>query len=364
MEHKLPYSSMEVATDENGEFLTVPGNPAMNTTPHNSDEITHAINTGYVDMEGKEIKEITIIDQVKDIEARSGVAFEIDITEVVSLAKRAAAITDVNDPNFALVKKECQQKRKYVTEWFKDARDGFNKLAKGVIEVEKTVLAEFTPEEDRLIAMDKAEKERLLIEARLEALPAKRERIVAAGIEIIDEVVLTLTDADFELLFATKLAEKAETDRLAAEAKLAEERAAFEAEKAELARKQAEADAIEQARKEEREAAAEELRLAQEKAERDIKEAEERRKAELEESRLRLEAEERARKEQIEREEQQRIEKIKADTRLAEEAEAKRQADEKWQAFLKAIDYNEETDLSQMTNTGVRIYRFVAEYKN
>ncbi len=57
-----------------------------------------------------ENKQITIIDQVKDIEARSGVAFEIDITEVVSLAKRAAAITDVNDPNFALVKKEYQMK--------------------------------------------------------------------------------------------------------------------------------------------------------------------------------------------------------------------------------------------------------------
>lgn len=322
-----------------------------------------------------ETKEITIIDQVKDIEARSGVAFEIDITEVVSLAKRAAAITDVNDPNFTIVKKECQQKRKYVTEYFKDARDGFNKLAKGVIEVEKTVLAEFTPEEDRLIALDKAEKERLLKEARLEALPAKVERMRLAGVEMFDEDILALDDATFELHFAELVRAKAETDRLEAEAKLAEERAAFEAEKAELARKQAEADAIEAVRVEERERAAEALRLAEEKAEREKKEHEERMIAQEKSNQERIEREEREKKEYWEREEKERKDRIereakeKADAeieakRVAEEAEAERLEDEKYQAFLKVNNHNEETDIIIEDTTGTKIYRFVAEFKN
>lgn len=305
--------------------------------------------------------ELTIIDQVKDIEARSGVAFEIDITEVVSLAKRAAAITNVNDPNFALVKKECQQKRKYVTEYFKDAREGFNKMAKGVIEVEKTVLAEFTGEENRLIALHKAEQERLLKEERLAALPAKKQRLEEAGLEYPEEAILELDDATFELTFAKLVAEKAEADRLAAEAALAKEREALEAEKAELARKQAEADAIEKARQEERDRAAEQIRLAQEVAEREKQEAEDRRKAEEEERRL-----------QAEREKQDRLDKIaaekaklEADRIAAEEEKAKREADAKWQAFLKENNHNTGTDIVQQGADGVlRLYRFVAEFKN
>jgi hypothetical protein len=309
--------------------------------------------------------QITITEQVKNIEARSGVPFEIDITEVVSLAKRAQAITDVNDPNFTIIKKELQQKRKYVTEYFKEARDGFNKLSKGVIQVEKIVLAEFTQEEDRLIGMHKAEQERLLKEARLEALPAKRARITAAGIVIIDEAILGMTDADFELEFAKLIAIKAEADRVAAEAKLAEERAAFEAEKAELARKQAEADRIEAARQEERERAEEALRIAKEKAEREAKEAEERRKAEDEERRLKIEREEREAIEKAEREakeaEEARLAKEKADA----EEKAKREADEKWQAFLTENNYNPETDYIQQVDAGrLKLYRFVAEFNN
>jgi hypothetical protein len=309
-------------------------------------------------------QEITIIDQVKDIEARSGVAFEIDITEVVSLAKRAQAVTSVNDPNFALIKKEMQQKRKYVTEYFKDARDGFNKLAKGVIEVEKTVLAEFKPEEDRLIGLHKAEQERLLKEERLAALPARKERMTEFGVSHPDEFILEMDDATFELTFAKMVAEKAAADHAAAEAALAEERAAFEAEKAELARKQAEADAIEKAREEERERAAEQIRLAQEAADRAVAEAEERRLAEAEESRLRLEAEERAHREQLEREEQQRIEQVKADTARAAEEKTKREADEKYQTFLKDNNYNVETDVVIPSSEGLQLLRVVAIFKN
>ncbi len=319
--------------------------------------------------------QLTIIDQVKDIEVKSGVAFELDITEVASLAERAKAITTVNDPNFPTIKKELQQKRKYVTEYFESARREFNRMSKGIIEVQKTVLGEFTDEENRLNAMHTAEKMRLIMDARIEALPQKRERITAAGIEFTDEEILVLPDAEFELVFSLKLNDKVIADRLAAEAKLAEERAAFEAEKAEMARQKAEADRIEQARLEERERAEKALQLAKETAEREakeaiarrereIKEAEERRIAEEQERVLRSEREEAERVARIEREAKEKVDAEIEAKRLADEAEAKRAADEKYQAFLKKNNYNADTDvIKDILGEPIKIYRLVATYE-
>jgi len=302
------------------------------------------------------MSEITIIDQVKEVAAKSGVPLEIDVTRLATLAARGKAITSVTDPNFYSVKKEMQKTRTELATYFMDARRGFNQLAEGVRDVEKAVLSEFTPEEDRLIALDKAEKERVIKEARLEALPAKKERIVAAGVKFIDEEeILALTDADFELVLATKIAEKAEADRLAAEAKLAEERAAFEAEKAELARKQAEADAIEAARAEERERAEKALQLAKETAEREVADRI---------ARIQQEAKDKAQAEadQIARE----LAEKEAAEKATAEAKAKQEADEKYQAFLKENNYNKETDILKAMdfNGTTAIYRFVAEFKN
>jgi len=293
--------------------------------------------------------QLTIVDQVKEVEIKSGIQFELDITKVTDLAERGKAVTSVNDENFLAIKKEMQQTRKYVTEYFFGARTEFNKLAKGVIEVEKIVLAEFTPQEDRIIALDKAEKERLLKEARLEALPFKRERVTTAGIEFTDDEVLAMDDASFELEFAIRLAAKAEADRLAAEAKLAEERAAFEADKAELVRKQAEADAIEAARLEERERAAKELQLAKETAEREKKEAEERR---ITEEQDRLDRIEREKKEAELIAEKAEVERLKV--------EQGRLINEKYQTFLKKNNYNDQTDI---IIDGVNLYRFIAKFE-
>lgn len=257
-------------------------------------------------------KELTITNQIKDIESKSGVSLEIDVTVLAELAERAKAITSVNDEDFASVKKELQLKRKEISEGMFQARSEFNRMSKGIIEVEKTLLEIFVPAEQNLIALDKAEKERLIKEARLEALPAKRERLTANGVQFTDEEILGMADGDFELEFARRLSAKALAEQAAAEAKLAEERAVLEAEKAEQARKQAEADRIEQARLEERERAEKDLQLAKEKAE----------------------------KERI-------------------EGEEKRQADEKYQTFLKENNYNEETDI---IIDGHKIYRFVAEW--
>lgn len=306
-----------------------------------------------------ETQELTI--KVQEVISKSGIGLEIDVTELHTLADKASVITSVNDEGFATVKKELQLKRKEISEGMFQARGEFNRMSKGIIEVEKTLLEIFVPAEQNLIALDKAEKERLVKEARLEALPAKRERITTAGIEFTDEEILTMDDADFELGFAMRVAAKAEADRLAAEAKLAEERAAFEAEKAEQARKQAEADRIEAARVEEREKAERALQLAKETAEREKKEAEDRNLAEAQERLLRFEREEAARVARIEQEAQEKVDAEIEAKRLAEEAEAKLAADKKWQAFLTKNKFNEGTDIIV---GGKNIYRLVATYEN
>lgn len=317
-----------------------------------------------------ENKEVAVVDRVKEVIDKSGVAFEIDITELFSLSERAKAITTVDDENFLPVKKEMQRKRKDLTEYFEAARKEFNALSKGVIDVQKLVLAEFTPEEDRLIELDKAEKERITKEARAEALPAKRERITTAGIEFTDEEVLSMTDADFEIEYNVRLGAKLEADRVAAEEARIAAQAEIDAQKAEIERQKEEGDRIEKARAEEREKAAEELRLAKERSEREVKESSERIERERKEAEDRRMVGEKELIARVEREEKERQESISREKQEAEdakakeiadkaEAEAERLADEKYQNFLKENSFNETTDLI----IEGKIYRFVAEFK-
>jgi hypothetical protein len=289
-------------------------------------------------------KQLAIIKQVSEVETKSGVAFDKNINDIINLSEQAKAVTSVDHPSFKEVKKELQVTRKYVNDYFMGARAEFNRMAKGVIEVEKLVLAEFVPEEDRLIAMDKAEKARLIVVARTEALPLKHERITTAGIEFTDEEILAMEDADFELEFAMRLQAKVEADRVAEQARIAEANAKLEAEKAELQREVDKQNAIERARKEERDRAEEALRVQKETAEREKREAEERRLAE----------------------EQERIERAEREKREAEEQKAREEAAEqariasaKYQAFLTKNKYNESNDII----IDSKLYRFVAEYK-
>ncbi len=282
-------------------------------------------------------KSLEIIKQVGEVETKSGVAFERKIVDVIDLGEKAKQITSVNDEMFREIKKELQVTRKYVNDYFLNARTEFNRMAKGVIQVEKIVLDQFVPEEDRLIALDKAEKARLIIEARKEALPAKRERITTAGIEFTDEEILAMEDADFELEFAMRLQTKLEADRVAQQAKIDEANAEIARKEAELQREKEKQDAIERARVEERERGEEALRVAKETAERERREAEAR--------------VERARLAEIAEKEREAADIAKAEAALI--------ASKKYQAFLTKNAYNEATDII----IEGKMYRFVAEYK-
>lgn len=272
-------------------------------------------------------QKLTIINQVAEVASKSGTPFVLDLTVVSNLAHRAKEITSVNDEGFEDIKREMQKSRKYVNEYFLSARSEFNRMAKGVIEVEKIVLAEFVPEEDRLIEMSKAEKERVIKEARLAALPAKQERITTAGITFTNDEVLALTDVDFELAFANKVSEKAladaEVSRLKAEEALRE-----------IAEAQAKLD---REKKEAEEAAA---RRAKEEADRDARIAQE------ETDRLqRLADEETARLARIAQEETNRLAKIETDRLATEQAETALLADKNYKKWLKDNKYDETTDI-------------------
>jgi len=296
-------------------------------------------------------QEITIIDQVQDVIETSGVVFELDITELFSLSERGKAITSVDDENFVTVKKEMQQKRKYVTEYFEAARKGFNAKAKGVIDIQKLVLAEFTPQEDRLVAMDKAEKERVVKEARLEALPRRKERLDAIGGEVIlpeewmgtfDDYLLEMEDADFEIYVVQRQGEKNEADRLALVAEREAMEAKTKAAQDALDAQKAQADAIEAARTHERELAAENLRIAEQRLVDERKEVADRKvreEAEAEDRRVR----EVVQKIQQEKDDAARKVRAEADAKAAHDKDILDKAnDAEYQKWLVSIGYTPE----------------------
>lgn len=343
--------------------------------------------------------EITTTEKVQAIVDNSGVELELDLTKLANLADRGKAIESVDDENFLAVKKEMQKTRKILVEFFKEARDGFNKQAKGIIQVQNIVLEEFTPEEERLIALDKAEKERVMKEERAEALPAKRERITESGIEFTDEEILDMDDAEFEIEYNVRLGEKLEADRVADQERRDAEAKKLEAEKAEVQRQKDEADRVEKARVEERERAEKALRITKETAKREEKARVERIAREAlkkrKESESRINEQNRKRMNELidmglsfspgegvylmddinvslvelktDDSGTWAIKVLKISTEILrrkeeaekEQAEKDRLANEKYQAFLKENEYDEETDLI----IEGKIYRLVAEFK-
>lgn len=315
-----------------------------------------------------ETQELAIKSQ--EIIKKSGVELELDITELHSLADQAKAIISVDDENFKEVKKSLANKRKEISEGFMDARKEFNRMSKGVIEIQNQLLDIFTPQEDRLKALDKAEKERLVREARLESLPARKERLAAIGdaVEVTYDELLGMEDADFEIYIVGRQSAKNEADRLA----LAAEKEAMEAEnrrrEAELAAEKAKQDAIEQARLEERQKAEDALKVEKERLKREKAEAEARRvreQQEAEERRLDAIRKEAAEKARIEQEEK---DKVAAEEQAKKDAEAKRladikakEADEKYQAWITGLGEGEFKFIT-LADGSVEAYKLVGTY--
>jgi hypothetical protein len=167
----------------------------------------------------------------------------------------------------------------------------------------------------------KAIDELKAIEKRKESLYARRQQLQEINIDLQDDDILKFDDQQFYDFIQTQ---KTEQLRLAQEA--------LEEEKNRIAREQE----IAQAKKEAEEKARQE---AEEKAKRDAELAEQRHQAELQRIKTQAEAKEKAEKE--------------AQERAVAEAQAKKEAEEKnqkYQDWLKAQNYNQETDIIQEIN--------------
>ncbi len=314
--------------------------------------------------------EITIIDKIKEIENTSGAVFEINLLQVTALANQAALITDPKtEDDFVQVteiRKDLAKYRKIVSDFFMAARKGFNEKAKAIIQIEKDTLETFTLEEDRMKAFEKVRKSKVVRQERLEALPMKVERLDAIGDEIpydTDEI-LAMEDAEFEIYINQRQTDKNEADRIEieeAKAKVEDDiRKANEA----LEAKRLEADRIETARQEERDLANDKLRIDRERLETEKAESEARRISEakeVEEQRLDAIKKEESEKQRIIQEEK---DKAEAEAKVKIAAIAEKEADEKYQTWLKEIDYNESSfKLITLSDGSVEAYELVGTYK-
>ena len=200
----------------------------------------------------------------------------------------------------------------------------------------------------------------------------KMERLAAIEPGLIQDkdVILSMEDADFELYIVGRQAAKNEADRVA----LVAERQAMEA-KAKAAQdaldaQKAQADAIEAARKQERDLAAKNLLIAQQQLVNERKESADRKvreEAEAEDRRVR----EVAQKVQQEKDEATRKVQAEADAKAAHEASvAAKAADAEYQYWLVSIGYTpENSGAFKFITTGedgeqiVEAYRHVGIFK-
>ena len=145
-------------------------------------------------------------------------------------------------------RKHCKQLRVLAVNICKSGREDALKTQKDWISKEKEIVAAIEVTENYLSAQSEAIKEeekRILFEAAQKAkLPLRKERLMTIGVEVPDEKLLTINDADFDALFndlhskvleekaaALKAEEKRIADEQEAERKRIEAEAKAEQEK-------------------------------------------------------------------------------------------------------------------------------------
>jgi len=298
-------------------------------------------------------KEITIVDQVKELATVSGIAFEFEVQELTKLSKEAEAITSTEDDNYKEIKSEMVKKRNYIKNYCLNARRDIKSVADGISGVENQLYDIFVPEENRLIEISKAEKLQKEREERELLLPAQRERLASIGDdrEALDENLLEMDGAAFETYYNQRLAAKNEADR-----------AEIDRQNAEIARKQAEL-----ADKEQSDAREAETKEREETAR---KEGEKKAKQDAKDKEAKRVEQERIHQEQLDKEAQEAKEKAAEDARAAqkaqEEATRKLEASKKFVAWLIEQGYSEQTkaDFKLVDNgDSVTLYKILGNYK-
>jgi hypothetical protein len=300
------------------------------------------------------------------------------LEEIVLEIKRIdrSNIEAVKDGHRKLVKV-----RTTITGQGKDLRDDAIKFQKSVIEKEKEYLAITVPLEEELKSVLDDEKEKIVMEARKQLLPQKREQLALLEYtkEITDEELLMMSDEIWVHYYQNAMEiNRLEKKRIEDEKQAEIEREENEKIKAENDRLKAEAEEAERIRKEKEKEAEEE----KEKAQKEIFEKNmELRINKLASLGLVFEDgiysiynikipfgdiqtfsddafNDLLNEVKLVIDEEERQNEIK----LIEE-QKKLEADNKYQEFLKENNYSEETDRVVEKDGVVRIYRLVAEFK-
>lgn len=264
------------------------------------------------------------------------------------LQKLVASCIEIDQTDLKIVKEkriELKNARVEITKYGKALREGATKFAKDVIAREKELVAIIEPEEKKLQTIEaevKLAKER---EERKAVLPQRVERLKAIWGEghnygVTEEDLLDMDGATFEGLINRLSAEKLEADR------------------AEVARQQAEIDRKAEEQRKEQERLDWEAKAA-ERAEQARQEERERIEQEQKEKEAQAKADAESKKRE-EREQREREEKEEADR------QAQLEADKRYQDWLAKIGYiSGDSDDFHFIKKGTTVtaYKKVGEYK-
>jgi len=231
---------------------------------------------------------------------------------------------------------------------------------KKVIAVEKELVAIIEPVEIDLAGKQEEIDKAVQMEKRKANLPYRQSQLKEIGVEIADEFILAMEDAQFLAYLTEKKAEKvAEQER-----KLKEAQEQLAHEQAKLAEEKRLETVRAEAAKREREEADYRAKVAAEKAEADKQAAIEAERKKAEDERRAL-IEEQERKEKARQAAIEAEENAKAATAAQEQEEKKKlEAKKKYQAWLTSNNYADNGEFLLQKEEGcVVMYRKVSTYK-
>jgi hypothetical protein len=270
-----------------------------------------------------------------------------EITKLVERIKSTVISLPGDKTGYELMKenkKTLQSARVNLTKDLKAEREGALAYQKGIIAIEKDMLAIIEPVESELDEKIKAIEDAEKRATRVAILPERKEKMASIEMEMTDDEILDMDDKVFAQFFVDKKMAYLEAQNEKAR-KIEEDRRREEDEK----RHQ------EEIKKASEEAAANAKKEAEEKAEREKKEAVQKEKdKQAKKERERLAAEEKARKD-----EEDRIALEKAEAEKLEKTK-------KYQKFLTDNGCTKETEKDfyiKKEETKVVLYKKVGEFK-
>jgi len=257
-------------------------------------------------------------------------------------------------------RKDLKRKRVEITKTGKELREEAVAFQKKVIAVEKELVAIIEPVEIDLAGKQEEIDKAVQMEKRKANLPYRQSQLKEIGVEIADEFILAMEDAQFLAYLTEKKAEKvAEQER-----KLKEAQEQLAHEQAKLAEEKRLETVRAEAAKREREEADYRAKVAAEKAEADKQAAIEAERKKAEDERRAL-IEEQERKEKARQAAIEAEENAKAATAAQEQEEKKKlEAKKKYQAWLTSNNYADNGEFLLQKEEGcVVMYRKVSTYK-